>query len=488
MKVIRMYRTHTEITPYAHGECKKLESLLTAWHEPVWMSDPLGYRIRNNTLYLPRGIEPNYLENALKSTPLIETTYDPYDFMPRKHEALCDPRDNVQKDSIDFLCGRGAFKRSASYAQISLNAGTGDGKTYCTTYFITHNRMKAIVITHRSTIEEQWVDTMTKKFDYRKDEIREITGSSQILKILNANDPPGESIFFVSHRTLATFANRYSPEKLHDFFIKLRVGVKVYDEAHLEFRNILMVDMFSNTFKTIYLTATLDRSDHSESEVFKRAFNNVMKFKPDIDRYAERRRHIVYCPVLYSSDCPEYQEMSMKTSFGFNSKRFIDYALADERRCLVKVLNQVLTRCTGQEGRIMVIAPKIDSCEYLKEEIEDMGFDKAIGTIHSKNSNDDNDEAKNNADIIISTMASMGTGADVKGLRFLINLEPFASTVLLEQLKGRLRVYSDDLDSYFFDLVDISVKRVHDMYKTRLKHMKTVAKQVTVINIRPGTL
>ena len=392
-------------------------------------------------------------------------------------------KNKIQEDSINFLCSAGNFARGARYSQLSLNADTGDGKTFCTVYSICNLKMRTLIITHIEKIKAQWIDTCSTMFTFKPKNLVTIEGTGKMEEILSSDEVPKGDVFFVNHQTLNAFVRKHGYEKLHDFFIKLRIGIKVYDEAHLEFKNIIMIDMFSNTYKTIYLTANFDRSQPDESRIFHRAFANVMKFGTQTIDYAEKRKHIVYFPTLYSSDCPAFQAMALKNNYGFDSKRFIDYALKqDPHNSLINELYKVFNRIKTVEGKVLVVAPKIESCEFIKDRLQEFPLlaDRVIMTIHSKNNVNHNDDAKINADIIVSTMKSVGTGVDIKGLRVLINTEPYTSSIIANQMSGRLREYAPDKDTYYFDLVDVSITRCYEMYKTRLRFLKKKCKEIVM--------
>lgn len=483
MKTVRLYRTHIEIYPYREGECPSLENMLSIWNTHTFTREKIAYMILGDTMYVPRGVSPNFLEKMFGAEPIVEFSSDPYEYIKTRPKSLYKPKNKIQEDSISFLCSAGNFARGARYSQLSLNVDTGDGKTFCTVYSICNLNMRALVITHIEKIKAQWINTCETMFTFNPKNLVNISGTNIMEEILESDEIPKGDVFFVNHQTLNAFVRRHGYQKLHDFFIKLRIGIKVYDEAHLEFKNIVMIDMFSNTYKTIYLTANFDRSQPDESRIFQRAFSSVMKFGAQTIEYAEKRRHIVYFPILYSSNCPEFQAMTLKNNYGFDSKRFINYALhVDENHTLINELLKIFNRIKNVEGKVLVVSPKIESCEFIKDRLQEHPLlsDKKIMTIHSKNSDDHNEDAKVNANIIISTMKSVGTGTDIKGLRVLINTEPYASSIIANQMSGRLREYAPDKDTYYFDLVDVSISRCYEMYKIRLRFLKKKCKEIVM--------
>ena len=477
MKEIRVYHTHIEISPYKKGENEKIERLVSLWNPNRYEWNEIGMVIEDEILYIPRGISINILEKEFNTKAKLITTCDDYKILKTIPILKNKPRGVIQTDSIDFLNGEGKFKYTRPYSQLSLNLQPGDGKTYCCVSSIMFHRMKAIIITHADKIKKQWITTCMDMFTFDEDSLIDIKGSNVIWDIMKGQ-VKGD-IYFVNHQTLQSFARSHGYTALRNFFKIIEVGIKVYDEAHLEFKNIVRVDMFSDTMFTYYLTATFKRSDPTEDRMFSRFFSSVCKFGEETIDYEEKRKHIVYFAVLYNSHCPDYVAYSMKNRYGFDSKKYIEYALkTDENRTLIKKIIEILNKVKNVEGKVLILSPKIDSSNYIAQELSKY-YDKSISTIHSKNTAQYNDAARD-SDIICSTIQSCGVGVDIHGLRILINTEPFASNVTSNQMSGRLREYSPDLDTYLFDMVDVSIPRVYEMYKQRLRFFKKRCKEIVL--------
>ena len=88
----------------------------------------------------------------------------------------------------------------------------------------------------------------------------------------------------------------------------------------------------------------------------------------------------------------------------------------------------------------------------------------------------DEKEEELKKDIIVTTIKSCGTGKDIPGLRALISADPLASKLGSRQLVGRLRPYSEILDTYFFDIVAIDILPCTWWWKARYKAIKDLVK------------
>ena len=123
--------------------------------------------------------------------------------------------------------------------------------------------------------------------------------------------------------------------------------------------------------------------------------------------------------------------------------------------------------------------PLIDLCEeccyFLKVQLEsDQSFeyDLDIRTINSKNSKRDNEYAKT-ADVIVTTIASCGTGTDIPGITSIISCSPYVSKITAEQVFGRIR-YCGKVCQYY-DIYDVSVQLDVFWWKSRSKKLKYLA-------------
>lgn len=480
---IRIYSTHIEVFPYMKNDSPKVEKMFSKWDDVTHQYIPIGYYIENNILYLPRGTSLNLLANEFNATPnKISIDYvDRCENIKNKIDMNYKPRDVIQEDSIDFLTSKGRFTKGNYYNQYGLNLDTGAGKTYCMIAAIADLNLKAIVITHKTRLRDQWYLEFINKSNITEDRVVVIDSSNEMNKIMN-NELEGD-IYLVNHQTLASYARMNSWETLHDFFKKIRVGVKVVDEAHRFFENSLMIDYFSNVKRNYYLTATFTRSDPKEIRIFERAYASLYRFGEETLQYDGVRKHInLICTTFQSRPSIYTVAQIVGGRYGFNTFKYIDYELKhNERNSMLRVIESILIKVNHLKGKILIIAPKIDSLDIIADYIKDC-TNKSIGIVHSKKS-DEEKEAAMNCDIIIATIKSIGEGDDIKGLRVLINTEPIGSKALADQLRGRLRPYSDTDDTYLFYLVDLGIDYVYQMFKRHRPVFEKKCKEIIMLNM-----
>lgn len=480
---IKVYNTHIEVFPYESGDVPRIEKMFSKWDDVTHKYIPIAYYTEDDVLYLPRGASLNILANLFNATPTqVSSTYsDKASIMKQKIDMNYPPRNKIQEDSIDFLTCKGNFIKGRYYTQYGLNLDTGAGKTYCMISAIAQLGMKSIIITHKSRLRDQWKSEFVDKSDISEDRLITIE-SSEDMKSIMKGDKEGD-VYLVNHQTLSSFARAESWQKLHLFFQKAQIGIKVVDEAHRFFENSLMIDFFTNIERNYYLTATFTRSDPKEIRIFEKSYSSLYRFGEETLNYEGNRKHINLICTMFRSR-PSLSTIAQITAgkYGFNVYKYIDWELKlNESKTMLKVIRKILQKVENLEGRILIISPKIESLHDIAKGIEEY-TSKSIGVIHSKIS-DEEKEIAMQKDIIIATIKGIGEGDDIKGLRVLINTEPIGSKIMADQLRGRLRPYSKDEDTYLFYLVDIGINYVYQMFNRHKPVFEKKCKEIIMMNM-----
>lgn len=492
---ISVFLTHIEITPYKIGDCPEIERMMSKYDKATHSWIPISLYIEDDTLYLPKGFSLTIIEKYFRGVPHKFTHCDINNTF-KEGEALYPPKSRIQEDAINFLTSKDSFSYSARYNQLGLNIDTGDGKTYSAVTAILKIKKKAIIITHQEKLKTQWIKTFKEMTTFDNSRLCNISGTMVIDLILgneeskeykkatkqdkNGEYYDGADIYFVNHQTLNAYARIHGWKTIGELFKRIRVGIKVIDESHKFFENTFMIDCFTNTEKTFYLTATFGRSDDKELRIYNTAFSSVVRYGEETVFLDEKRKHINFV-IVYFRSIPKNGTPIVRNSYGFSSYRYIDYELHESNGALERVLKEILKKTEHLEGKTLVISPKTDSVDHFAEYIRDL-TDKEVGTVYSKNGEELN-KINLKKDIISSTVKSVGEGTDIKGLRVLINLEPIGSKSLADQVRGRLREYDSEKDTFLFYPVDITLKEPYNFLKRILPIMKKKCKKIITIRI-----
>ena len=472
---IILYNTRIDIHGYELGECEELEHSLCVWNQLYFRMEPRGlqYNEKEKILSVPRGIDVNFLVSKLRLP--VHTSQDYNEFDKIKLKLKYEPRNDIQIKSLAFLTGEGKFKYTKDYSQLSLNLDTGDGKTYCVIASICLHGLKSIIVTHTENIKDQWHKSLIKFTNIDPRRICDLSGTKKMEDMFLENDNLYD-VYLVNHGTIQSYAKKNGWENLNAFFRHIKVGIKVFDEAHLHFKSIMKVDLNTNVYKTFYLTATFERTDINEDRVFHLCFKNIAKY--GYETRGEKRKHIKYIAVKFDSKPNMEDQMSIKTKMGFNRHAYMDYQL--NKGYIFEVVKYVMDTFGEVAGKCLILSSKIESADKLKNMISEWYPDKEVGIYHSKIPKKEKEGIKD-YDIISSTPQSCGTGFDVPGLRYNIMLEPYNATITANQVCGRLREIPEEY-TYHIELIDIGFPKVKEMYRKRLKVFKEKCYSVSEVD------
>jgi len=281
-------------------------------------------------------------------------------------------------------------------------------------------------------------------------------------------------IYIAIHRTLGNMlsSNVNSVNKLMN---KLGIGIRVFDESHVDFGNICKINAFSNVEYTIYLTATPSRSSFMDNSLYAKVFSAVPYFNgKDI---AGRKYHNV---ILYKFDSkPSFDErLSVRTKYGFNSAKWSQYIESDGYEFFLEAVNEIFTKfkLTEMKRKVAIMLPTINLIKKLKDDLLISFPDIEIGVFIGEIAKDKRLEQLSKQ-FILTNDKIFDKGIDVKDLEILINFVPIGSLVKTEQIMGRLRD-RENYSSLLIDVTDIGFDECVKQSKIRKRFYKKKAKQI----------
>jgi len=471
--LIKIIVDHTKIiiNDYDLGDCEPLEYFFSIYNPITHIRFPFGlhYIEERRQLIIPRGVDISYIRNLFKSVPQLNRKHDPMD----KIEPIGltnPPRDNTQRTALRFMLGKDEFYYTSSKSMLSLNLLPGKGKTYCaiaTTAFI---RYRSIMLTSSLKWINQWKDAILEHSDIKPKEIFIISGTPSIHMLLNRG-VNNYKFILASIDTIISYGEKYGFDKVSELFIKLRVGIKYVDEAHLDFKAIMMIDFYTNTYKSYYMTGTPIRSNEDEDKIYKMYFKNV----PSINLFDENKDpHTDYLALRYNSH-PNPQDISYcRNKYGLDRNKYTGSYII-RRPNFYNILRVILHKTLAKKGKILIYIGVNKSIDKVKEWIElYYPFLKGhIGVYNSVNKEDKSEQLKKK--YILSTTKSCGAAMDIKGLACSVILaEPFKSEPLAIQTLGRTR----DDNTMCIEAVDEGFKAIMKFYYYKQPIMKRYAKSI----------
>lgn len=478
MNKIVVRKSSILINNYDMGDSYSLERFFSVWDKLTHQSYPKGiyYNTEKHFCIVPRGIDVSFLENIFGENAYYEDTFDPMDAVdPIMLKYL--PRDDTQKIALDFVLGLHQYQGNSYRSQLSLNLNTGAGKTYVAIAMASYISQRMAMITSSIGWINQWRDCILEYTDTTEEEIYIISGVGSIAKILNGmKDIKQYKFILISHSTIRSYGEKYGWEAVGELFKILRIGIKVYDEAHLNFDNICMIDFFTNTNRTIYLTATPARSDNSENIIYQMALKNV----PKIDLFnQDSDPHTKYIAIHYNSHPNPSDIQNCKNAYGFDRLKYIRYIIG--RPNFFKMLTVVLDIALRKEGKILIYIGANEIINYVANWLCNTfpQLDDEIG-IYNSTIPKEFKEVQLSKKIILSTTKSCGAAMDIRGLKTTIVLaEPFKSEVLARQTLGRTR----DSDTYYLDIIDRGFSSLIQYYSIKRKVFAKYAETCTDIHV-----
>ena len=471
--MICVYSSKIVIKNYKEGDYETLQKRLSVW-DPVTFSVSIkAYIIDGEDMIIPIGFNVKQLY-FLYPEKVIRNFSDADRQKPVIFKSNYEPKDDNQRQAIDFL-----LSEESNNKMLCLK--TGAGKTFCTIYSLSKIKKRAMIIVDTDKALKQWRDEFVKFTTLHENDIYFIAGSDSIEKILAAKKDLNYRVFIASHRTIHSFANKNGWDKVGELFSLLQIGVKVYDEAHVEFKNIFMIDCHTHTKETFYLTATPGRSNVNEDRLYQSIFKNIPKYGLEA-KFHNNYHHIYY--ITYDSKPTLKDQQECQSKRGFDINKFFAYSFDNEEKfkAVFEVINTFISLCMKRnEGKLAIIIHKIDHVDRFYDIITKLYPDKTVGRFYSKIPVKER-EKELDKDIIISTDKSLGKAVDIANLQYVIMTVPTSSKIVSEQVLGRLREIPGKKVVYF-DLTDRGFSACKKQLQNRRKLLDKKAVSIKKLDL-----
>ena len=329
--VMVIKRASVWISPYHLRDSKGLESSLSIWdvHEKRYSQKLYDYDPQRLILKVPRGVGQEHIRTKLDADGItIDEVIDEYGRFsaPRsisfnihsnyrikgQEEETHSIRDEFQEKSVDFL----VYEKDA---QKMLSLDVGFGKTFCAIMAVNKLKMPAMIICR--TLGKQWIEFMIGSHkgytDIHPDDVVEISGTPSILKLLQQKRKPDGIFYVASTDTLRSYMAQGG--NLQELMEYLGIGIKIFDEAHLNYVANTIIDCNTNVQHTFYLTATPGRSDSQQNFLFKR----IYRFVPIYGTETHTLKQYYNIRLVNYNTYPTADQVgSCSTRHGFNSKSY----------------------------------------------------------------------------------------------------------------------------------------------------------------------
>ena len=313
--------------------------------------------------------------------------------------------------------------RYENYHQWFIYLSQGLGKTLLSVYLISYFNVKTLIMCYNKDILKQWKSTMKEKTDIDPSKILMIDNSALLHHIAIGKFPAYEyDVFMCTPGLLTSFGKKYGFELIHVVMEKMGIGFKIFDEAHRNITNIIKINAFSSINKTLYLSGDFGQSDKVKEKLYFNIFKGVPIITPS-EQLMNTLKFTVALVIQYNSKPSELEKASVFTKRGFSGFEYMKYQF--RKNIFFNVLDYIISniRKTNKNGyKILILVNMIEHVDMLYDRMNDKyGSEYVIGRYHSTVPDDEKQECKDNANMIISTYQSFGTGIDVALIKYVIS-------------------------------------------------------------------
>lgn len=455
---------------------------LSKWNAAYFRREPIGYFYDEETkeLRIPRGYP---IENIKTIWKYREIQYnDKYSIKPNVKLSLMNaPRSFAQESTLAFMLGQQPYDFTRNDNQLYVDLPTGEGKTFAGIATICYFKCKTMIVSPNiQKVTNQWIDSILKFTNLKRNDFLYVKGSKLCADIIRGKYKDVK-IFIIQRSTILAFIRKYDNDwkMLERLEEAMGVSLKIVDEAHMDFNSIVNIDCHTHV-KTYYMSASPSRSEKEEKRIYNKVFFNVPKHGSKIK--TKEQNHIIPL-ILQFKSTPSYEQLrKIKTRYGPSQAKYGEYLL-DEEGARDEFLDTylfalyLLLKFRRNGGKILVLCITVDFCNKLEKFTKDVfPYLKTGIYVGSKKGKDD--ELK--ADIIFSTIKSMGTGSEFENHQLTINTITYASDILANQISGRIRK-QEGRKAIYCEIVNIAHEVARKHYHDREKYLRKKAKDGVVL-------
>ena len=356
--------------------------------------------------------------------------------------------------------------------------------TYCGTAITALRKTRALVIVPLAKLLPQWAESFTNFTSVKEDEILMIQGGKKCNEILEGKHKD-KKVFIAMIDTIAAFNKRYGDIKTMDLLSATRAEIKIVDEIHLDLKAISMLEAMSNFKYNYYMSATPGRTDGKENWMFKQLFYHVPKFGGNFKTQEEKHLNIMVKRYYFTPTQKQINRM-VNRKVGINTKLYekeLIYSPPEVRKSFQESLKLMLSWANSQvkEGnKIMILGQSIDFLKYMYEIIQEVIPADECGLYYGGMKEVEKEESLKKK-VIVATTSTLGTGADIKGLQFVINAATYSSWVMVTQVSGRLRKLSDGTPTVYIELVNFGYLKTIKQFENRKPHLLKASRSNKII-------
>lgn len=472
---IYVHRTRIDIIDPSEAELAAFSKMLTVYDgystypKILWRGMSLRHDGDSNILSIPRFMNFQVICKIVTGqSPSVNETFSNISSLPIKNTT--EPRSELQRRALNFLFKDG---NEFDYPVKILDLPVGEGKTYLALKAVSIMGMKANIFVHKqSMIENPWIKDILKFTDIKREEIGIIQGSESIEEIIKNKDK--YKIFITMHRTftVSMTGKNNGYESVNRLYNECGIGLNIIDEAHTEICSCFWIAMYSEPKYTLYLTATLGRTNYSEEKIFSKLMPVHYSFT-SCNGY-DRKKFITYRKRNFKSNPPANWMTLIEQQKGVHIPYYCNYLIENEeaykllKTNVLAAVEEARNNYFKMHNKYPVIVILLGKLELIKKMTSSLSeVYESIGQFNGLvPAKDKISELKK--EIVLSTHKSMDSATDAK-IDYIINCIPVSSDIMVNQILGRIRYNPSEPDNEYgvYDIVDTSFGKVANNASSR---------------------
>lgn len=458
------------IHPYENGQCKTLESYTSIYNRVYHKRDAVtGFYIEKLKIFVTHYRDPNFMQMLFPDY-LIEFT-EPIKSVKIPSYEL---KDNIILTPLQFQMVNKTV--SSNKSRVFLNLPTASGKTILSIHLIISILSeRALIICYSKNILNQWVKSLSKNTNINMSKVTLLDKSKQLDLIYeNEFNKMDSYIYLCTPTLLSSYGKNYGWDRINAVMENLKIGIKIYDEAHRHISNIIKIDGLTNIKKTIYLSADFNQSGKDKKRLYYYMFNNCAVFTPSEETITELKYTNAVVIAFKSNPSSEEKQSIFNNSFGFSRFEYMRYQMKKGKLLeTAKNIIEVIQKTNKFNSKILILVSLIDHVDTIFKDLETIYSGKyIIGRFHSKLTDEERKFTLESAQIIISTYSSLGTGIDIEGnkIQHILSLDQ-VNEIEDNQSAGRGR-RDERFNTFYYIFVDKSINYCVKKLNSRLNYLK----------------
>lgn len=466
---IILHHGHISITNYKMGDNFEFEKSLSVWNKMTFRYELIGgyYISEYREFCINRGYDLQRLKNFFPDRPM-RVVNDPFPSDPIDIELYAPPRSDFQKVALTFMTHQDIYS-SIKHTQQIIDADTGDGKTYCGVATTAYWKHKVIIFVPFSKLLDQWKDAFTTFTSVNDYEIMIIQGSTACEKIL-AGKCHHIKVFICSMDTITSFQKKHGNLRTIELLKATGAYIKIIDEIHRDIRAVSMIEALSNFRLNYYMSASPGRAEQKENWIFRTLFKNVPQFGSTFKTQEEKHITVMIKKFKWTPDYKQIKAM-VNNKTGLNIKAYERELINSpqfQRQSFDDAITVLLNWAKGvmKPGkRLMLMAQSIETLFYIQKLAEKV-FPGETSVYYGGLSKKEKAAALEKK-IIVATDSSLGTGANIPELQFLIYCSTYSNWLNARQLSGRLRKLNDGTQVVYIELLNVGYLKTMKQFDKR---------------------